>query len=127
MPQRVNKRCRKRGCNDLTRDPSGYCDPHKKQAKADAQKKYEAKAGNPYNNARWRNARKQFLALNPLCVRCKAQGRITTATVVDHVRPHKGDSTLFWDAHNWQALCAPCHDTKTAREDGGWGRGASKV
>ncbi|WP_456243258.1 HNH endonuclease [Thermacetogenium phaeum] len=36
--------------------------------------------------------------------------------------PHKGDRQLFWDESNWQALCKPCHDSKTAREDGGWGK-----
>lgn len=25
---------------------------------------------------------------------------------------------LFWDEANWQPLCKPCHDQKTAREDG---------
>jgi 5-methylcytosine-specific restriction protein A len=26
---------------------------------------------------------------------------------------------LFWDEDNWQALCKPCHDRKTAVE-GRW-------
>ena len=42
--------------------------------------------------------------------------------VVDHIIPHKGDKVLFWDRSNWQPLCKTCHDTKTAREDGGFGR-----
>nr|WP_313208501.1 HNH endonuclease [Stenotrophomonas geniculata] len=25
------------------------------------------------------------------------------------------------DGSNWQTLCVPCHSTKTAREDGGFG------
>jgi 5-methylcytosine-specific restriction enzyme A len=70
--------------------------------------------------ARWRRARAAYLALNPLCVRCQAQGRIRAATVVDHVVPHRGDPKLFWDEANWAALCKPCHDAKTARE-GRWG------
>jgi 5-methylcytosine-specific restriction protein A len=28
---------------------------------------------------------------------------------------------LFWDGANHQALCKPCHSTKTAREDGAFG------
>lgn len=125
MPQRTNKRCRKRGCNQLTRDPSGYCEPHRKQRKQEVQRKYEAKNGNPYNNRRWRNARAQFLANNPLCVRCKEKGIINTATVVDHITPHKGNMALFWSVSNWQALCATCHNSKTVREDGGFGRGGA--
>jgi 5-methylcytosine-specific restriction protein A len=48
--------------------------------------------------------------------------RLTPATVVDHRIPHKGDKQLFWDSTNWQAMSKPCHDRKTAREDGGFGR-----
>ncbi len=44
------------------------------------------------------------------------------ATVVDHIRPHKGNQELFWDVTNWGALCKRCHDIKTVKEDGGFGR-----
>lgn len=61
--------------------------------------------------SRWRKARAAYLTKHPLCVMCEAQGRVTAATVVDHIVPHRGDSALFWDsANNWQALCAPCHN-----------------
>lgn len=40
--------------------------------------------------------------------------------MVDHITPHKGDSTLFWDSGNWQSLCKSCHDGyKQALERGG--------
>ena len=70
--------------------------------------------------ARWRRARRRYLARHPLCVRCAAAERVEPATVVDHVVPHRGDRELFWDEANWAALCKPCHDAKTARE-GRWG------
>ena len=70
--------------------------------------------------ARWRRARRAFLARHPLCARCAARGRLAPATVVDHVTPHRGDPGLFWDERNWAALCKPCHDAKTTRE-GRWG------
>ena len=60
---------------------------------------------------------RQYLATHPLCVRCMAEGRYTKATVVDHIKPHRGDSALFWDQDNWQALCKRCHDRKTWTED----------
>lgn len=72
-------------------------------------------------DSKWQRARKAFLNKHPLCVTCKRGGRVTQATVVDHIVPHKGDKALFWSRDNWQALCAPCHSTKTAREDGGFG------
>lgn len=66
-------------------------------------------------DSRWQRARLSFLADNPLCVECSKGGRIAEATVVDHVKPHRGDNALFWDRSNWQALCKPCHDRKTGK------------
>jgi len=63
------------------------------------------------------------LKCNPLCVECKKQGKITPATVVDHIVPHKGDQEKFWDPNNHQSLCDTCHNRKTAKEDGGFGNG----
>jgi 5-methylcytosine-specific restriction protein A len=72
--------------------------------------------------SRWQRASRAFLDQHPLCVRCRAKGLVRGASVVDHVVPHKGDPTLFWDQANWQTLCKRCHDGKTANEDGGLGR-----
>ena len=66
---------------------------------------------------RWRKARETFLARHPLCARCEAQGRITEATVVDHIVPHKGDRALFWDTNNWQPLCDAHHGSAKQREE----------
>jgi 5-methylcytosine-specific restriction protein A len=44
--------------------------------------------------------------------------RYVKATVVDHIIPHRGDPTLFWDESNWQPLCKKCHDQKTRNEEG---------
>jgi len=47
---------------------------------------------------------------------------VRAATVVDHKVPHRGDQVLMWDQNNWQSMAKECHDKKTAREDGGFGR-----
>jgi 5-methylcytosine-specific restriction endonuclease McrA len=74
---------------------------------------------------RWKKARATFLAHHPLCARCGAR-----ATVVDHIVPHRGDWELFWvhgdyekrpNEPGWQPLCARCHSSKTAQQDGRWG------
>ena len=65
---------------------------------------------------KWREARLVWLASNPLCVHCQAQGRITTANEVDHIIPHRGDNDLFWDTNNWQSLCKRCHGRKSSLE-----------
>lgn len=67
---------------------------------------------------RWDKARATYLAHHPLCVTCLAESpqRLTPATTVDHVVPHRGDQSMFWDVDgNWQALCTRHHNEKTAR------------
>ncbi len=67
---------------------------------------------------RWRRYRLTFLREHPLCVRCGY-----AAEHVDHIVPVAGaDDPGFWDETNHQALCARCHNEKTAKEDGGFGR-----
>ena len=46
-----------------------------------------------------------------------SEGKITEATVVDHIIPHRGDMKLFWDKSNWQPLCEHHHNVKTMTED----------
>lgn len=69
---------------------------------------------------KWQRERITFLSAHPLCRMCEAKGRITPAKVVDHIEPHKGDRSLFWDRKNWQPLCEPCHNRDKQRiEKGG--------
>lgn len=72
-----------------------------------------------YWTPRWRSARQRFLQSHPLCRMCEQDDRIVAATVVDHIRPHRGNETLFWDEHNWQPLCNDCHTRHKARLEGG--------
>ena len=50
-------------------------------------------------------------------MKCYEEGHITMATVVDHIKPHRGDKKLFWDRGNWQPLCEHHHNVKTMTED----------
>lgn len=70
-----------------------------------------------YDNSRWRKLRLLHLASEPLCRMCAEEGRTTAANVVDHVKAHKGNETLFWDQGNWQSLCKACHDRHKQSED----------
>ena len=60
----------------------------------------------------WRQARAAFLKIND---RCAWRGCTSGATVVDHIKPHRGDMRLFWDRTNWQPLCASCHNRRKQR------------
>ncbi len=41
------------------------------------------------------------------------------ATVVDHIKPHRGDPSLFFGAANLQSLCKWHHDGDKQRMDMG--------
>lgn len=63
-----------------------------------------------YSTARWKRLRLAQLALQPLCRMDLEMSRIVPGEVVDHIKPHKGDMTLFFDPSNLQTLCKACHD-----------------
>nr|WP_258536290.1 HNH endonuclease signature motif containing protein [Comamonas kerstersii] len=48
---------------------------------------------------------------------CAAEGRVTVATVVDHIVPHRGDQSLFWRRSNWQSLCSTHHSKDKQRDE----------
>lgn len=100
------------------------CDQHRKQADVSRGTRHDR----GYSSA-WVKAREAFLRVHPLCAEHERKQQLAAASVVDHIKPHKGDKDLFWDRSNWQSLCKPCHDAKTASEDGGFGRmgGRSKL
>ena len=93
MPWKPKSICRYPGCNEFCHDT--YCDKHKKQI---------AKERNSTNskiyNSRWRRVSKTYLKEYPLCVQCRKEGRLTPATEVDHIIPHKGDMKLFWNKND---------------------------
>ncbi len=62
-----------------------------------------------YDN-RWDRAAATFKQRHPYCLGCAATGRQTNTEVVDHVEPHKGDQTKFWDTSRWQPACAWHHN-----------------
>ena len=71
-----------------------------------------------YNTARWRSIRAEQLRREPLCRMCREDGgRITPATVADHIKRHEGDEALFWNPANLQSLCKQHHDTSKRRHE----------
>ena len=80
-----------------------------------------------YKTRHWQQLRLAHLAKHPLCAMCDQMGRTAAATVVDHIKPHKGDEGLFFDPENLSSLCKAHHDSTKARiERGnkGWAIGA---
>lgn len=127
--------CRYPGCHAPAPRGDRYCERHREAgAKRDAIQAEKAKkfrearrraikgtsAQRGYGS-RWQKLRKRFILQHPYCEQCMKEGRLTPATDVDHVKPHRGDPALMWSESNLQALCHVCHARKTAREDGGFG------
>ncbi len=120
MARKTLRPCARNGCNNLTKGT--YCDAHKNVLQKEADRKRPSAAKRGYDS-KWNKYRLSFLSKpeNMFCVRCKERSVMTVAKVVDHIIPHKGDRRLFWDTKNHQGLCERCHNSKTAREDGGFG------
>lgn len=111
--------CRHEGCRYL--QPCPLHPPARRHAPSARLRRQEEPWRVLYQSQRWRRLRRTFLSEQPLCRHCEAQGRLVLAAVVDHIQPHRGDLSLFWDRSNWQGLCVSCHGTKTAHET--WHRG----
>lgn len=113
MPTAPLRPCAHPGCSAVVE--RGRCVKHDRRRLLDERRNSARSRG---YDQRWQQARVMYLAHNPLCVHCEHSGLVSSATVVDHVVPHRGDRFAFWDVSNWQALCGPCHAVKTARESG---------
>jgi 5-methylcytosine-specific restriction protein A len=122
MPQAAPKPCNHPNCSVLVQRGDRYCDQHRKAKQQHDDSRRGTSSERGYTGA-WQRARAAYLRVHPLCRRCERDGVLKAASVVDHIVPHRGDDTLFWDSDgNWQPLCKRCHDIKTAKEDGGFGR-----
>lgn len=84
----------------------------------------------------WQKARGGHLRNHPFCVFCLRDAGVAAtsiegvilecatrnvavpyASVVDHMDPHRGDMTLFWDTSRWQSLCAHHHSAEKQRQE----------
>ena len=110
MPTRPLHECSYPGCHELV--ATSRCPKHPHERGKRGKSKSSTKKGYNY---RWQRARLLFLAQHPWCEACKRKGFYRPAQVVDHIKPHRKDYELFWEETNWQSLCKPCHDEKTAR------------
>lgn len=66
--------------------------------------------------AEHKRIRRQLLKERPLCEECQRKGRITLATIADHIVPLSRDGKTEWS--NYQSLCRECSDRKTLKDAG---------
>jgi 5-methylcytosine-specific restriction protein A len=82
----------------------------------DARRRQDSPTRALYGTQRWRRKAARQLLLEPLCRTCQAKGRVTAASVADHIVPHRGDVEAFW-SNELQSLCKWCHDVVKQREE----------
>jgi 5-methylcytosine-specific restriction protein A len=75
-----------------------------------------------YGTKAWKRIRATQLQDEPCCRMCKRRGFLVSATVCDHITPHKGDPDLFFHGP-FQSLCKTCHDSAKQAQDKGRMRG----
>lgn len=115
MPYALDKPCRWTGCPALVKSGVGYCPEHKRETRKQSDRQRDQSNRHVYATARWKRLRKMVLGRDPTCP-C-GDG----TTVADHIVPMSRGGQPY-DLDNVQGMCDRCHNRKTAREDGGYGR-----
>lgn len=101
--------------------------PRLKAARTIRDAKYspDAKVRGWYKSKRWQDLRDEVLVRD--LYTCQQTGVLLSggpnqpnSPVVDHVIPHHGDETLFWDKANCQAVSKEYHDGPKRSQEQGW-------
>lgn len=106
-----------------THRPSNAGDPRvQKRQHGAAHDRQRPSASQRGYDAAWRKLRRLIMAERPLCVDCLAEGLVKVGEAVDHIIPIEQRPDLRLDPNNLAVRCHSHHNSKTAREDGGFGR-----
>jgi 5-methylcytosine-specific restriction enzyme A len=107
MPTASPKPCTQ--CGVLVRDGSSRCAAHQRPAWFRPVPSYKRESGR-----RLQRKRAELFAREPLCRECDSHGRVSVATIRDHIKPLEEGGTD--DDANVQPLCQVCSDAKTKSE-----------
>jgi 5-methylcytosine-specific restriction endonuclease McrA len=66
-----------------------------------------------YQSNEWQNMRLYILSNEPFCRKCKAEGYLVGAKIVDHIIDIADDPSKRLDPNNLQPMCQKCHSSKT--------------
>lgn len=142
------RRCRQLGCHAMVAFPNHYCQQHyeheaeylasRQRWARSNDKQYTHKYNtviryrnegkrqqyNFYRTRQWSHLRQRVLERDHyLCAYCKAQGVITPAKTVDHVRPVEAFPDDKDNINNLAVICRECHYKKTEFEQKYYGCG----
>lgn len=108
--------CRWPGCPEIVKDPSGYCEEHRRPARRQYDKQTDARRGSARQrgyDSKWEKFRDWFLSQpgNQICYRClEMRGDVRAAEVVHHIQPLVDRPDLRLVEDNCQPLCRNCHE-----------------
>ena len=104
MPYSPKRYCSQPGCSVIV--PSGRCAQHAREPFRSP----THSAAKRIRGTHLQRLRRELFERTPLCVICEQAGRVTIATVRDHIVPlSQGGSELEL---NCQALCYDCNERK---------------
>ena len=75
-----------------------------------------------YNSTKWRKKAKQHKELNPFCVKCAQDDKVTAVEFTDHIVRIEDGGNPF-DDNNLQSLCSFHHNQKSGKEAHGYREG----
>lgn len=109
--------CRRPGCGELL-DTPGYCRRHTPEPRKERPAFVNAQRPNAhlYHSPAWKRLRRMKLKETPFCVRCGISRNDGAQLEVHHLRPPRGDETLFFDPDNLVVVCSSCHKVITGYE-----------
>lgn len=114
--------CKWPTCTVYVRDRGGYCPQHAAQGRQQQNARhrfYDEHLRDPvakafYNSEAWRRVRREKLAADPVCERCR---RVLAEHVHHRIAFKQCTETQKLDPANLMSLCPPCHNEKTAEEN----------
>lgn len=111
MKNRAFKPCGHPGCRALVDDGTNRCALHKPEA-------WKRRDDAPFRirGSVLTRLRQELFAANPLCVLCQERGRVTLATIRDHIVPLSVAGVDLPTNEGCQGLCQACSDEKTEGE-----------
>lgn len=119
MPYAANRYCARNGCHQFAVPASSYCAEHQQSTAHDYDKARQGEWEHEfYKSAKWRQAREWKLAAQPLCEDCLAEGRVTPATMVHHVKELRDFPALALEQSNLRSDCDSCHNKKHPNKGG---------
>ena len=108
----ITRPCGYPGCPELVSHRERCCPEHQHRTR-----RYDQERGTSSERgygSRWRAIRRQVLIDEPLCRDCMEKGRVMAANEVHHKDGNPRNNAR----ENLCPLCKPCHNRRTATEQG---------